>query len=231
MTRSFLIGLILASALPAWSASASDADVRNRASFTVDAVREIANDWATARLSVFAEGKDPAAVADSVNTQMAAAVKTAKRSEGIEIRSGSYTTQPIYDEGRIVRWRAQQELRLESGDVDRLSRLIGVLQGGSALLSGIDFSVKRETREVVEEELISEALAAFQGRAALIAKGMGTTGWSLIHLSVDHSGTPPRMMQMRAEADMVSRSKAAPPSFEAGTSRIEIQISGNVELD
>jgi len=215
------------------ASSEVDDGARNRASFQVEAMREIANDWATARLSVVAEAKDPAVVATSVNRQMSNAMATAKRVRGVEVRSGAYVTQPIYDEGRVVRWRARQELRVESSDVDRLAELIGQLQGDAVLLSGIDFSVQRVTRTKLEDALIEEALASFRARAALIAKGMGAEGWSLISLSVGRTGGQPRRVQMRAESDMMamSTSRPPPPVFEAGTSEIRIQVSGNVELD
>lgn len=226
---SAILALIAVLALPALADD--DAPKRNRASFQVEAMREVANDWATARLSVMAEGKDPVAIATSVNRQMANAVAVAKRARGVKVESGAYVTQPIYDDGRVVRWRASQVLRVESGDVDALSGLIGELQGDSVLLQGIDFSIKPETRGAVEEELIREALAGFRARASLIAEGMGEQDWSLISLSVGQSGGPPRMMRMRAESDMMSMSKAAPPAFEAGTSDIRVQVSGDVELD
>lgn len=229
MRRMIWIGLCLLWALPA--SAHSEIDARNRVSFQVEAMREVANDWATARLSVVAEGKEPAAVASSVNQQMKSALATAKKAKGVEVRSGAYVTQPVYDDGRVVRWRARQEIRVESSDVDRLSALIGTLQSDSVLLSGIDFSVKRETRKALEDELIQEALAEFRARAGRIAKGMGASDWSLVSLSVGHSGAPPRRVHMRAESDMMSMSKVAAPVFEAGTSEVRIQINGNVELD
>jgi predicted secreted protein len=229
MRRLFILALVLLGASPAWSHS--EVDARNRVSFRVEARREVANDWATARFSILAEGKDPAVVANSVNSQMTAALVKAKGTKDIEIRSGSYVTQPVYDNGRVVRWRARQELRLESGDVDRLSKLIGTLQGESVSLSGIVFSVKSETRDALEGELINEALAAFRARASLIAKGMNAADWSLVGLSVGRSGGEPQMVHMRAEADMMSMSQSAPPAFEAGTSDIRIQIDGSVELE
>ena len=233
MRRMILLVLLISGAFPAGSlAEDGKGDARNRVSFQVEARREVANDWATARFSVLAEGKDPAIVAESVNKQMASALAKAKRTKGVEVRSGAYMTQPIYDDGRVVRWRARQELRVESGDVDRLSKLIGVLQGDSVLLSGIDFSVRPETRVAIEDELIEEALAAFRARATLIAKGLEASSWSLISLSVGRTGGAPRMVQMmRAESDLMSMSRATPPAFEAGTSDIQIQVSGNVELD
>jgi predicted secreted protein len=229
MRRLFILTLVLLGASPALSHS--EVDARNRVSFRVEARREVANDWATARFSILAEGKDPAVVANSVNSQMKAALVKAKGTKDVEVRSGAYVTQPVYDNGRVVRWRARQELRLESGEVDRLSKLIGTLQGESVSLSGIDFSVKSETRDALEDELIKEALAAFRARASLIAKGMNAADWSLVGLSVGRSGGEPRMVHMRAEADMMSMSKSAPPVFEAGTSDIRIQIDGNVELE
>jgi predicted secreted protein len=224
--------LIIITFLVAWATtgwSHPEVDARNRVSLQVEANREIANDWTTARLSVVAEGKDPAAVAASVNRQMTSALKIAKGAKGVDVSSGAYVTQPVYDDGRVVRWRASQILRIESGDVDRLSTLIGELQEESVLLSGIEFSVKPETRNALKEELIKEALALFRSRAALVATAMGEKSWSLISLSIGDSGGRPRMMHMQAEASTMSRS--APPAFEAGTSDIRVQASGNIELD
>jgi predicted secreted protein len=222
-----LVGLLFGESVLAESEEAA----RNRASFQVEATREVANDWATARLAVVAEGKDAAAVSATVNRQMATTLATAKRSEGIKVESGAYTTQPVYDDGRVVRWRARQEIRVESGDVDRLSGLIGTLQGDSVLLTSIEFSVKPETRRALEETLIEEALRDFRSRASLIAKGMGEKSWSLISLSVGHAGVAPRMLQTRVQLESVSSSHSPPASFEAGTSEIQIQVNGIVELD
>ncbi len=215
---------LLGCALPIASARAESQEAtRNRASFQVEAVREIANDWVTARLSVVSEGKDPAKVANAVNEAMARATKEAMRVSEIEVRSGTYVTQPVYDDGRVVRWRARQELRIESGDVDRLAKLIGQLQGDSVLLSSIAFSVRRETRK---------ALESFRARASLVAKGMGSKDWSLIQVSVGGSDGVPHRVEMDSHPSaMLSRSRAAAPVFEAGTSELRVHVSGVVELD
>lgn len=214
------------------TAAAADAapDPRNRASFQVVVTREVENDWATARLTARAEGQDPARVAAEVNERMQRALAAAKREKGIEVESGGYTTQPIHDANRIVRWQAWQELRLESADVDRLSKLIGQLQSEMLQLSGISFSVKRETREALQDSLTLEALRVFRARADLIAKGMGSSGWSLVSVSVGQGGTQPHYYAMRGEADMAMKTAAA-PAFEAGKSELQISVDGTVELD
>jgi predicted secreted protein len=140
---------LLGCALPLASARAESHEAsRNRASFQVEATREIANDWVTARLSVVSEGKDPAEVANAFNEAMARATKEATRVSEIEVRSGA-------------------------------------------------FSVRRETRKALEDELIEEALESFRARASLIAKGMGSKDWSLIHVSVGGSdGVPHRVVEL-----------------------------------
>ncbi len=216
---------------PAWADPHTN-DARNRASFQVESFREIANDWVTARLAVSAEGKDPAAVAAEVNEKMAAATARAKKHDHVELRSGSYVTHPVYENNRIVRWRARQELRLESGEIDKLSKLIGRLQADSVLLNGIDFSVRRETRKALEDELILEALAKFRRRADLVTRGMGEKSWSLIDVSVGASGgAPHRVMMQMDESRSMARAQAAPPSFESGTSDLRVHVSGVIELD
>ncbi|MFO0688182.1 MAG: SIMPL domain-containing protein [Myxococcota bacterium] len=223
----------VAAAVLAWAGSvAADAapDPRNRASFQVVVTREVRNDWATARLSANAEGKDPAQVASEVNARIQRALARAKKEKGVEVESGGYTTQPVYDESRIVRWQAWQELRIASADVDRLSKLIGVLQEEQLLLSGIEFSVKRETREGLQDELTLEALRKFRARADLVTKGMAGSGWSLIALSVGQGGGQPYFHAMRAEADMAMKTMAA-PAFEAGKSELSVTVDGTIELD
>ena len=184
--------IAIAGLLAGWTAPAvadEAADPRNRASFQVVVTREVENDWATARLSAMAEGQDPARVAADVNERIERALATAKKEKGVEVESGGYVTQPVYDENRIVRWQAWQEIRLESSDVDRLSKLIGQLQGAALTLSGIEFSVKRETREALQNDLTLEALRAFRARADLITKGMGRAAWSLVSMSVGQGGS------------------------------------------
>ena len=86
--------LALAVAVPAWAGHGEIP--RNRASLQVEAVREVENDWATARLNVFAEGKSAAAVARRVNEAMARVVARAKKEDDVDRRSGGYTTNPAH---------------------------------------------------------------------------------------------------------------------------------------
>lgn len=230
MVLSARSGIVWVALLALAGPAAAEEDAgRNRASFQVEAAQEVANDWAVARLSALSEGGAPAEIASEVNRLMTGAVKQAKKTSGIDVRTGSYTTHPVHEKGRIVRWRAFQELRLETADVDALSKLVGELQGSGLTLSGIQFSVAKETRRALEDELIDDALGAFQLRAGRVAKAMGHKGWSLVTLAISQGGGQPQPLQRGGV--MTTSLSAAPPVFEGGSSEVRVFVNGVIELE
>lgn len=206
---------------------------RNQVSFSVFVEREVANDWTTGTIGTTASGSDPAELAARVNQQMSEALAIAKQAKGVKVTSGAYTTYPEYGDGnRIVRWQASQDLILESKDTGAVAKLIGKLQGRGLLLRGIAFSVSRETQRKLEEELVAEAITAFRARATLVAKSFGKASHGLITVNVGGGGYQPPMPYVRADMAMMAKAEAAPaPSFEGGTSRLRMDVSGTIELE
>ena len=107
---------------------ADDKQPDDRVSFQVEVGRDVENDRVTAVMNMTAEKRKPEELADVINTAMKWALEQARASDKVKARSGTYQTYPVYEAKKIVRWRGRQELQLESGDVDQISRLIGVLQ-------------------------------------------------------------------------------------------------------
>ena len=221
-----LAGLVAAAA----SAESSAPPPKDQVSFRVEAKREVPNDWVTGTLGVEEESGDAAGLAARVNQRMAAALALAKADERLLVSSGAYQTQPVYDRSRIVRWRASQDLVIESAEVEVLSQMAGTLQALGLLLRGVSFSVAPETRKRVEDELILEVLTAFRERAGLIARGLGRRGWNLMSLALGESGAAPvpiyqaRGMAMAAET-------AAAPAFESGRSTLQVEANASVEIE
>jgi predicted secreted protein len=210
-------------------AAASDKDViEDQVSFQVEVERDVENDRALATLSVTAEDRDPARLAQQINEKMGWALDQLKGQAAIQSRSGSYQTYPVYDERKIVRWRGTQELQLESGDIDRLARFIGTLQERLQVQS-MQFLVSAAKRRDVESTLTEEALAAFQQRAEVIRKSLGASGYRLMDVSVHTGGLRPPV-PLRAEAMSVSRAPVASPAVEQGTSSVSVQVSGRIQL-
>jgi predicted secreted protein len=202
-------------------------DPKNRATFSVERTRDVANDWVTAVVGTSDEDSDAARLADRVNKKMNEALAIAKQAKGVEVKSGGYATQPVHDkDGKIARWAASQDLYLEGSDVEAVSALVGKLQG-KLLLRSIAFSVSPESRRKAEDGLIGEALTAFQERAKRISAGLGARDYGVVSVSIQTpGGGGPVPMMMRAEM-----SKVAAPSFESGQSTLSVRVDATIELE
>lgn len=200
----------------------------HRVRFTVESSRQVANDWIVATLGVTAEDADPAALAANVNRSMAWALEKARAEKRVETKSGGYQTYPVHEQGKLRRWRASQALILEGSDVEVMTALVGKLQA-RLQLEGFDFSVARATREEVQEELVSEVLAAFQARAKLIHENLGASGYAIDDLSIDTGqGGMPRPQMMRAS---IAESADMGVAVEGGRSRVSVSASGSIVLE
>ena len=204
-------------------------DPKNRVSFAVERTREVANDWITAVVGTSDEDSDAARLADRVNKKMNEALDVAKKAKGVTVKSGGYSTQPVYDkDSRIARWSASQDLILESSDVDAVSALVGKLQD-KLLLRSIAFSVSTDTRRKTEDALIGDALTAFAERAKKIAGGLGARDYQIVSVSIQTpGGGAPVPMYARAEMAM---DKVAAPSFESGQSTLQVRVDATIELE
>jgi predicted secreted protein len=226
-----LLACLLACATPTAVLADDDADeAQQRVRFQVESARDVANDWIVAVVGVTAEDVDPAALADGINRSMSWALTQARQAQGVKSKSGGYNTHPVYEDGKLRRWRGSQELILESGDTDAMTALIGTLQSRLQLQS-FRFGVSEETRAKVEEELVKEALAAFQERALLVRQSLGAGGYAIDDLSIDTGGYAPPRPMMESRMDMMVSKSAAPPAVEGGESRIAVTVSGAIKLE
>jgi len=210
-------------------ASAETVIAEDQVSFQVEVGRDVGNDRMVAILNATAEEKKPANVADGINSTMTWALDQARANKLVTSRSGSYQTYPVYEDRKIVRWRGRQELQLESQDVDQLSQLVGTLQSRLQMQS-LQFSVSPDRRREVENELIEQALGAYQARAEIIRKSLGAKTYRLLDITINSGGRSP-VIPVRAEAvSTLSRASVSKPALEQGTSRVNVQVSGKIRL-
>jgi predicted secreted protein len=196
----------------------------NLVSLSAQAEREVANDLLSAVLAAEAEGADAAKLAAEVNRKMARALEAAQGVRAVRARSGGYQTWPVSEKGRIVRWRVRQELRLESADFAAATALIGRLQQ-DLVVTSLAAAVSDETRRRAENALTAEALAAFEERARVVRDAMKVKGYRVQALQIGGGGDAPRPMLA-----MQSRAEAAAPAIEPGTSRLQVSVSGTIQL-
>jgi len=225
--RNLLLLLCSASAVFSAASSAEPVIAEDRVSFQVEVGRDVGNDRMVAIMNATAEEKKPANVADRINSTMTWALDQARANKPVRSRSGSYRTYPVYEDRKIVRWRGSQELQLESQDVDQLSQLVGTLQSRLQIQS-LQFSVSPDRRRQVENELIVQALEAYQARAEIIRESLGAKTFRLLDINIQSGGQSP-VIPMRAVSTL-SRASVSKPALEQGTSRVTVQVSGKIRL-
>ena len=231
--------VLLASILSAIACSAAVAQAPlaplryNVVELQADAQREVPNDLMIAQLYVEQGDSNPAQLASALNRIVADALKIAREYPAVKVRTGNNQTYPVYAPrtNQLQGWRGRAELRLETRDFAAGSTLIGKLQA-ALLLGGINFSVSPEARKAVENDLITEAIAAFRGRAEIAQKALGGKSYKVqrINLGTGYSGPPPRQMSvMRAAAS--ADAAIAPPPAEGGASTVSVTVGGAVEIE
>ena len=222
--------LLLVLALAALPALGHEPEPRyNRASFSVSATEDVANDTLVAVLAVQRDGSSARQLATEVNQVMAWALGRAKEAPAIKVQTLDYQTNPIYQKNVVTGWRVSQSLRLEGRDTAAVSDMVGVLQE-RLNLQQVAYEVSRERRKEVEDRLIGEAIAAFQARAKRVAADLQRRTFRLVQMDVSSGPAPMPVFRQRAMPMAMAEAAAAPPAIEAGTQTITIGVSGEIEL-
>lgn len=188
---------------------------------------DVDNDVMRASLFVEMEDTDTADLADKVNRATADALKLAKGFAKLRAKTAGYTSYPVTDKNKIVRWRSRSEISIEGEDFRLMADAIGKLQA-TMQLGAVDFSVSPAARARTEDNLTQSAIAEFLRKAKMVTKGFKGGGFKVLEANVSSEGgyaPPPRPMAM-----MKSMSDSAPaaPSMEGGTSRITMVVSGSI---
>lgn len=191
------------------------------------ATMEVDNDVMRALLFVELEDTDPARLADRVNRASGDGLKLARSFTKLRAKTSAYTSYPVTDKNKIVRWRSRSEISLEGEDFRLMAEAIGKLQAGMQL-GAVDFSVSPAAGAKAEDSLTRTAIAEFLRKAELVTKGFGGGGFDVLEANVSSEGgytPPPRpMVMMKSMAD----SAPATPSMEGGTSRVTIAVNGTI---
>lgn len=226
LTRCFLI-LVLPLSV-SWADD--DSTLFNQIHLQARAERDVENDQLEVSLVVEKQGNSPQEIASEVNETMQWALDIANSNDEIEVKTGSYQTYPIYRNRLIVGWRASQELVLKSIEITSLTELVGDLQERLQVRQ-MNFSPTRETRERVENDLISEAMESFKQRAEIVGRHMDNDSYRIVNLNIDTGQSGPVMYQAAmARSAVMDSSMEMAPAVEAGTSKVVVTVSGSIQF-
>ncbi|MCL2657345.1 MAG: SIMPL domain-containing protein [Betaproteobacteria bacterium] len=214
--------------------SAQTANTPTIVELTAEATLSASNDQG--RATLFVEGSDQSLpnLSHKLNQQTASALTLAKAYEKtVKTRTGTSQSWPIYvrNSTRIESWRMRSEIVLESRDTAALSELIGKLQNSGLALANIGFQPAPETRKKVEDAAIVDAIAAFHARAEVAANALGHK-YRIRQIAIHtQNQIMPRPLQApMARTAAASLAESSPAPVEAGESQINVNISGQIEL-
>ena len=219
--------VLLCSLLSFGVSTHAETETYNRVDFQVEAAREVANDLLVTSLSADIQDKQPSHVAQQLNTALNDALRLSASFATVKTRSGNQRTYPVYGKNnQISAWRGHGEIQLESRDFKAAGELIMQLQA-TLQLGSVQFMIAPDTRSQIENELISEAIKAFQNRAVAIQAAVGAKSYKIVRFAINSGGgMPPQMMRSSALSD----SAIPAPEFAGGESRLTAQINGTIEL-
>lgn len=213
---------------------ASGAEPITKAQVTIvdlsaEANRNAPNDLARATAYFEAQDANAAELAKRVNRSIAAGLETARAYASVKAKSGNTSTWPVYGKNArtIEAWRMRSEIQFETRDMAALSELLGKLQA-TLTIGQITLLPAPETRKRAEDDATLDAIAAFQARAALIAKAVGKS-YRVRQMSINTGGSRPVYPMARA-APMAMAADAAPMPVEAGDSTVTVTVTGQIEL-
>lgn len=214
----------------------------NVVSLAATASTEVVNDWLTLVLSTTREGPEAQAVQAQLRQALDAALAEARKAASpkqVEVQTGQFTLSPRYapptnrngvvTPGGIAGWQGSAELIVQGRDLQTITQLAGKIR--TMTVQRVGFSLSRETRERVETELTTQAIARFGERADAITRAFGMRSWSLREVSVSGDDAPRPVMQsmMRASAAPMAIADTALP-VEAGNALVSVNVSGTVQL-
>jgi predicted secreted protein len=209
----------------------------NMVSLSASGFLEVQQDWLTVRMNVTREGGDAASVQTQLKTAVDSALATARgaaaANQQMQVRSGNFGVYPRYDKsGKISNWTGNAELILDGRDFTRIARTAGQIT--SMTIAGMDFSLSREAQQKLETDVQALAIERFRARATDVAKGFGMSSYRLGEISISSAdqmeGRVFARSAMAMEASKVLSSKAEPMAVEPGNSKVNVTVSGTVQL-
>jgi predicted secreted protein len=223
-----IVALLLLMLLgPAYAQSPSPDLKGSRINLDARSSEEVDNDVMRATLFVEMEDADASKLAEKINQASNDALKMAKGFAGLRTKTSGYSTYPVTDKNKIVRWRSRSEIAIEGEDFRRMSEAIGKLQT-IMQLGAVSFSVSPAKRARVEEALTQSAIAEFLRKAEAATKGFWGTNFDVLEAAISTDGgnmPPPRPMVMMKS---MSSADAPAPDFEGGSSRITVTVNGAI---
>ena len=198
-----------------------------------EASQRVAQDTAWAMFSVEKESKDQAQAQQAGKAALAEVTAIVKKSPALQVSTENLFTSPVYNkDGKITSWRTNFNLQFESTDTSLVAQTMAALMD-KARLSGSGFRLSEAATKKAQEQLIGDAVKAFDAKAKLSANAMGFSRYEYGNINLSQSGSNPPIMRANRAPMMMSKMDSGagdPVALEPGYTTVSASISGTVKL-
>ena len=198
-----------------------------------EATQRVAEDTAYAMFSVEKESKDQAQAQQLGKTALAEVLAIVKKSPALQVTTESLFTTPVYNkDGKIGSWRTNFNVQIESTDTAQVGQTMAALMD-KARLSGSGFRLSDAATKKAQDQLIGDAVKAFDAKAKVSASAMGFSRYEYGSINLNQSGSTPPIMRANRGPMMMSKMDSGasdPVALEPGYTTVSASISGTVKL-
>lgn len=235
MLRSLLIPFVFATAAVSAVAEPLNYNVIN---FSESAGMEVQRDTMTARFEISTQGKDRTAVNREFTQKFNGFHRRADRKPfKTELLNRTVVPRYQYNNGKQTQigWEERAEFKVESQDFAALNRLIAETQN-EARVSYTAFSVSKQKREAVIDEVSQAALLRFKERAKILTHALGHRDYKIVKLNLGHIGNHTvngndmaQMKMYRTAPEVASMNGDALDTASPGTEDITVTVDGSIQ--
>ena len=236
LKKALALGIVAAAATVTAQAEPLNYNVMT---FAESASAEVPRDTMTIRLTVNEEGKDRAEVNRAFVRKYNALNQRIEGNRAFKSELLSRNAYPRYQykngKQTQIGWQESAQIKVESKDFAALNRLIADTQD-DANLNGTSFSVSKQKREEVIDEVSKAALNRFKARANILSRTLGFSSYKIVQLNLGQIGNQTVMAESAyAAAPMMLARKAdgageIAESPNPGTEEISITVNGTIQM-
>ena len=193
---------------------------------------EVQYDVIAMTMSATREGSDASVVQSQLRLAVDAALSEARKAQRpgqIDVRTGAFSLTPRYGNrgAQITGWIGTGEVVLEGRDMAAIAQVAARL--ATMTVARVGYALSRETRERVEADAVSQAIARFRARAGDYAKQFGFNGYTVREVNVGTAD--PMLVQPMVRQRMVANA-ASDESIpvEAGKATLNVTVNGSVQM-
>lgn len=228
LTHRLALAALLLGGLPS-AGWAADPATPPQLTLQDSAAEEVRQDLTFARLQIISEAADANAAMQDANRKLNVVLKQLKQYPALEVHNDGYTTQPRYQRDQSIRsWQVTAGIQIKTRDSSQLTQAIAQL-GTQASLSALWFGLAPETQQKTEQALLQQAIGNLQNKASAAAHAAGFSRTELRELNIGETPAPgPRPFLARSAMPMSEG--AVGPDIEAGSQRVEVNVSASLWL-